>query len=55
MAGCSLYIMINIKASFQIYKKGALSNSSNFGHKVMKKNYLFVLFDDKKRKVRTRI
>ena len=33
MTGHYLYIMININANFQVYKKVALSNRSNFRHK----------------------
>ena len=36
MVGYYLCRIINIEASFQAYKKVALSNSSNFGHKVVK-------------------
>ena len=51
-----LCIMLNIKPSFQVYKKVALSNSSNFRHKVVKKFiYLFILFSDKKQKAKTRV
>ena len=36
--------MINIKSDFKAYKKVALSNSSHFNHKVVKKfTYLYCL------------
>ena len=37
MTGYYLYIMINMKLSFQAYKKVTLSNSSNSRDKVVKK------------------
>ena len=44
MTGYYLYIMPNVRSSFQAYKKIALSNSSNFRHKVVKKFvYLYCL------------